>query len=317
METIETLGHGITRIDADYVRPALDAFYLLVENGRAAFIDTGTSHAVPRALEALARQGLTPDDVDYVMPTHVHLDHGGGAGALMAACQNAKLVVHPRGAGHLIDPTRLIAGSTEVYGADEMARLFGEIVPVPEARVIRSEDGMEVELAGRPLRLLHTEGHALHHYCVWDAASRGIFSGDTFGIAYRELDTARGAFIFATTTPTQLDPAAWLDTVDRLMALGPESVYLAHFGRVGDLARLADDLRTDLRAVRDLALAHAASDAPRAAIRADLAAHFLARLEAHGVAMPRDELLEFLAMDLDLNSQGLAVWLGRQAREKV
>ncbi len=314
METIATLDHGITRIDAGYVRPALDAFYLVVENGRAAFIDTGTSLAAPRALEALRQLGLTPDDVDYVMPTHVHLDHGGGAGALMAACPGARLVVHPRGAGHLVDPTRLIAGSREVYGASEMARLFGDIVPVAAERVIESADGMEIELAGRPLRLLHTEGHALHHYCVWDAASRGIFSGDTFGISYRELDSARGAFIFATTTPTQLDPAAWLATVDRLMALGPESVYLAHFGRVGDLERLADDLRTDLHTVRDLALAHAGAEDPRTAIRADLATHFLDRLAAHGVGMPREELLEFLEMDLDLNSQGLAVWLARQAR---
>ncbi len=317
METIETLDHGITRIDADYVRPALDAFYLMVENGRAAFIDTGTSLAVPRALQALERLGLTPADVDYVMPTHVHLDHGGGAGALMAACANARLVVHPRGAGHLIDPARLIAGSTQVYGAGEMARLFGEIVPVAAERVIESTDGMEIDLAGRPLRLLHTEGHALHHYCVWDVASRGIFSGDTFGIAYRELDTEKGPFIFATTTPTQFDPAAWRATVDRLMGLGPESVYLAHFGRVGDLARLASDLRTDLDAVRDLALAHADADDPQTAIRADLAAHFLARLDAHGVAMPRDELLAFLAMDLDLNSQGLAVWLARRSRKNA
>jgi glyoxylase-like metal-dependent hydrolase (beta-lactamase superfamily II) len=317
MQIIESLDHGITRIDAGYVRPALDAFYLVVENGRAAFIDTGTSLAVPRALQALEGLGLTAGDVDYVMPTHVHLDHGGGAGALMAACPNARLVVHPRGAGHLIDPARLIAGSTQVYGASEMARLFGEIVPVAAERVIESNDGMEVELAGRPLRLLHTEGHALHHYCVWDAASRGIFSGDTFGISYRELDTANGPFIFATTTPTQLDPVAWLATVDRLMALGPESVYLAHFGRVGELGRLADDLRTDLRAVRDLALEHAGAEDPQTAIRADLTEHFMARLAAHGVDMSRDELVEFLAMDLDLNSQGLAVWLTRQARKNA
>lgn len=314
MERIATLDHGITRIDADYVRPALDAFYLVVENGRAAFIDTGTSLAAPRALEALASLGLGRDAVDYVMPTHVHLDHGGGAGALMAACPSARLVAHPRGAGHLIDPTRLIAGSAEVYGADEMVRKFGEIVPVPAARVIESEDGMEIDLGGRPLRLLHTEGHARHHYCVWDAASRGIFTGDTFGISYREFDTARGAFIFATTTPVQLDPDAWLATVDRLMALDPDAAYLAHFGRVGELPRLADDLRDDLRAVRDLALAHADDPDPARGIRTDLEARFLARLAEHGVDWPREKVLEHLDMDLDLNAQGLAVWLARQRR---
>jgi glyoxylase-like metal-dependent hydrolase (beta-lactamase superfamily II) len=314
MKPIATLDHGITRIDADYVRPQLAAFYLVVENGRAAFVDTGTSHALPRALDALAQAGLTPDDVDYVMPTHVHLDHGGGAGALMAAFPGARLVVHPRGAGHLVDPTRLIAGSTAVYGEAEMARLFGEVVPVPAERVIESSDGMEVDLGGRPLRLLHTEGHALHHYCVWDAASRGIFSGDTFGISYREFDTGNGAFLFATTTPVQLDPDAWLETVDRLMALGPEGVYLAHFGRVGDLDRLAEDLCDDLRAGRDLALAHADADDPQGAIRAGLAERLVARLAAHGCTLPRDRVLDLLTMDLDLNSQGLAIWLARRAR---
>ncbi len=317
METIESLDHGITRIDAGYVRPALAAFYLVVERGRAAFIDTGTSHAVPRALEALARQGLAPEAVDYVMPTHVHLDHGGGAGALMAAFPSARLVVHPRGAGHLIDPRRLVVGSTAVYGESRMGALFGDIVPVAAERVVESADGMEIDLAGRPLRLLHTEGHALHHYCVWDAASRGLFTGDTFGISYREFDTARGPFLFATTTPTQLDPAAWLASVDRLMALGPEAAYLAHFGRVGDLARLADDLRDDLRAGRDLALAHADAADPVAAIRAGLEARFLDRLSVHGVTHSREALLGLLAMDLDLNSQGLAVWLERQTRKKV
>lgn len=314
MDPIVTLDHGITRIDAGYVRPGLACFYLVVENGRAAFIDTGTSHALPRALDALARLGLAPEQVDYVMPTHVHLDHGGGAGALMRAFPAAQLVIHPRGAGHMIDPARLIAGSTAVYGEAEMERLFGTIVPVPAARVIESSDGMEVDLGGRPLRLLHTEGHALHHYCVWDAASRGIFSGDTFGISYREFDTAAGPFLFATTTPVQLDPEAWLATVDRLMQLGPESVYLTHFGRVGDLDRLADELREDLRSVRDLALAHAGDADPQAAIRAGLETRFLERLAAHGVTLPRTQLLELLAMDLDLNSSGLAIWLARARR---
>ncbi|RLA35755.1 MAG: MBL fold metallo-hydrolase [Gammaproteobacteria bacterium] len=312
MNPIETLDHGITRIDSGYVRPALAAFYLVAENGRVAFIDTGTSHSLPLAVAALEQLGLERDQVDYVMPTHVHLDHGGGAGALMAAFPAARLVVHPRGASHLIDPARLIAGSTVVYGEKEMARLFGEVVPIPAERVIESMDGMEVDLGGRPLRLLHTPGHALHHYCVWDVASRGIFSGDTFGISYRELDTARGPFLFATTTPVQLDPDAWLATVDRLMALDPDAVYLTHFGRVGDLDRLANDLRDDLVFDRDLARAHRGDAEPAVAIRAGLQERFLARLEAHGCTLPRAELLELLAMDLDLNSQGLAVWLARQ-----
>jgi len=314
MEAIETLDHGITRIDGDYIRPGLAAFYLVVENGRGAFIDTCTSHSVPRALAALEAAGLDRGQVDWVLPTHVHLDHGGGSGALLRELPNARLVCHPRGAPHLRDTSRLVAGSMQVYGAAEMERLFGEVVAVPDERLVESEDGMELDLGGRTLTLLHTPGHALHHYCVWDAQSRGLFSGDTFGISYREFDTASGPYLFATTTPVQLDPDAWLVTVDRLVALEPEAVYLTHFGRLGNVGQLAAMLRSDLRRVRDLALAHADDPDPAAAIRRRLEIHFLGDLAEHGVSLSRSHILELLKMDLDLNSDGLAIWLKRRAQ---
>jgi glyoxylase-like metal-dependent hydrolase (beta-lactamase superfamily II) len=313
MDPIVTLDHGITRLDSGYVRPHLDAFYLVVEQGRAAIIDTGTTHSVPVALAALERLGLGRDQVDYVMPTHVHLDHAGGAGALLQELPNARLVVHPRGVRHLVDPSQLIAGSTEVYGAEEMQRAFGTIVPAPPERVIEGGDGLEIDLAGRPLRLLHATGHALHHYVVWDAASRGLFTGDAFGISYREFDTANGAYLFATTTPVQFDPEAWLASIDRLMAWGPEAVYLAHFGRVGDVARLADMLRRDLVRIRNQALAVAEADDPVAAIRTSLENNYLEDLAAHGATVDRARLHDMMAMDLDLNSRGIAIWLARQA----
>lgn len=308
------LGAGITRIDSGYVRPNLDAFYLLIENGRAAFIDTGTGRSVATAVAAVQAAGLAPEQVDYVLPTHVHLDHAGGAGGLMQAFPQAQLVVHPRGARHLIDPTRLIAGSVAVYGEARMQALFGEIVPVAADRVIEADDGLVLELGGRPLRFIDTPGHALHHYCVWDEATRGLFTGDTFGISYREFDLPNGPFIFATTTPVQFDPDAWLATVDRLMALQPEAVYLTHFGRVEGLDRLAADLRADLVDFRDLGLRHLLADDPYPAIRAEVEDHFLQRLERHGVSQTTEQQLELLAMDLDLNSQGIARWLKRRNR---
>ena len=312
MDPIVTLDHGITRIDGDYVRPGLAAFYLVVEHGRAAFIDTCTSHSVPRALAALRAAGLAPEQVDWILPTHVHLDHGGGTGALLRELPNARVVLHPRGAPHLRDPAKLVAGSTAIYGAAKMQEMFGEIVAVPDARLVESHDGMQVDLAGRQLTLLHTPGHALHHYCVWDPASRGLFTGDTFGISYREFDTANGAYLFATTTPVQLDPDAWLATVDRLLELDPSHVYLTHFGRLGDVRRLAMTLKHDLRRVREQALKHAGDPDPQAAIRRRLEVNYLGDLEAHGVSLARAQILELLRMDLDLNSAGLATWLRRR-----
>ena len=202
------LGHGIHVVDTGFHRDRFDAAYLMVHGGQVAIIDTGTNHAVPRLLATLAALGLATDAVDWVIPTHVHLDHAGGAGLLMQQLPSARLLVHPRGARHLIDPSALWAGATAVYGPEEMARSYGELVPVAAERVDTSHDGMTVTLAGRPLLLADTPGHARHHHCVWDAASRGWFTGDTFGLSYREFDTARGAWIVPTSTPVQFDPPA-------------------------------------------------------------------------------------------------------------
>ncbi|MGI9303292.1 MAG: MBL fold metallo-hydrolase, partial [Gammaproteobacteria bacterium] len=237
------LGHGITCVDTAYIRPALAACYLLVENAQAAFIDTGTNYTVPSLLELLAIKGVAREDVVYVMPTHVHLDHGGGAGELMRQLPNAELVIHPRGARHMIDPAKLTAGATAVYGEKEFRKSFGELVPVPESRVIVADDGFELDFNGRRLSFLDTPGHARHHYCVYDETSEGFFTGDTFGISYRELDGADGAFIIPTTPPTQFDPQAWCQSLDRLMSYEPRRMYLTHFGMVTGVPRLADDLR--------------------------------------------------------------------------
>ena len=170
---VDALPHGIHVVDTGFHRPRFDAAYLIVERGRAAFVDTGTNHAVPRLLAALAHVGLEPAAVDWLIVTHVHLDHAGGAGLLLRSLPNAKLVVHPRGARHLIDPAFLVAGATAVYGAAEMARSYGTIVGIDAERVLATADGMTLELAGRPLEFIDTPGHARHHHCIWDAASRG------------------------------------------------------------------------------------------------------------------------------------------------
>ena len=116
-------GNGIYCIDTGYARPQLAAMYLIVEKGHAAFVDTGSNDSVPNALEALAQLGLSVDAVDYVILTHIHLDHAGGAGLMMQKFPNAKLVVHPRGARHMAEPSKLIAGVTAVYGAEYVAKM--------------------------------------------------------------------------------------------------------------------------------------------------------------------------------------------------
>ncbi len=183
---------GIDLIDTGFQRPQFDASYLLIDAQRAAFIDTGTNTSVPRLLATLSARGLGPEAVDWVIVTHVHLDHAGGVGQLMQHLPHARLLVHPRGAPHLIDPTRLIAGAQAVYGEQAVTRAYGTLVGVASERVTQSHDGMTLQLGTRILQLFDTPGHARHHHCIWDARSQSIFTGDTFGLSYPELDTPKG-----------------------------------------------------------------------------------------------------------------------------
>ncbi|HNR91563.1 MAG TPA: MBL fold metallo-hydrolase [Dokdonella sp.] len=303
--------HGITRIDTGFFRDDFDAAWLIVEDGRAAFVDTGINASLPRLLGALEAKGLGVEAVDWVIPTHVHLDHAGGAGQLMRRLPNARLVIHPRGAPHMIDPTRLIAGASAVYGADEVQRTYGDIAPVPAKRVVEAPDGFTVDLAGRRLLCLDTPGHARHHLCVWDARSRSFFTGDTFGLSYREFDTANGAFILPTTTPSQFDPGELRSSIDRLCSYEPEAMLLTHYGRVTGVPRLAADLRTQIDAMAAIAREHKSATDRHERITSALADLYVSRALAHGVDMPPDAIRECLAMDIELNAQGLGIWVDR------
>ncbi|MDE2155518.1 MAG: MBL fold metallo-hydrolase [Xanthomonadaceae bacterium] len=301
--------HGIHTIDTGFVRPRFDAAYLIVEKGRAAFVDCGTNHSVPRMLDALGAAGLAAADVDWLILTHVHLDHAGGAGELIAQLPDAKLVVHPRGARHMIDPSKLWAGASAVYGEAVMEQTYGRLRPIPAERVVEAADGHVVDLAGRPLRCIDTPGHARHHNAIHDARANVCFTGDVFGLSYREFDTERGAFILPTTSPVQFDPDALHASIDCLVALKPAAMYLTHFNRVEEIGRLAGDLHEQIDAM--VALARAANQQPdrHATLVASLTGLYADRAAAHGWPGSRKDLLDLLDGDIELNAQGLAVWL--------
>lgn len=303
--------HGIHTIDTAFQRDHFDAAYLIVEQGRGAFVDCGTNHSVPRLLAGLQQADLAPGDVDFLIVTHVHLDHAGGAGLLMQHLPNATLVAHPRAAPHLIDPAKLIAGATAVYGEEEIQRSYGAIQPVPEARVRVVEDGETIVLAGRPLLSIDTPGHARHHHCLWDARSRCWFTGDTFGLSYRELDGPQGAFILPTTTPVQFEPSALKASIARMLAYAPDGMYLTHYGRVVDVPRLAQALYEQIDAMVAIADACEGRADRHRCIAAGLSALYLERAHALQVPLADEDVLRLLAMDIELNAQGLGVWLDR------
>lgn len=301
--------HGITAIDTEYHRPYFDASHLIVDGGQAAFVDTGTTHSVPMLLAGLEEAGLRPEDVTYVLLTHVHLDHAGGAGELMRHLPNAICIVHPRGARHMVDPTKLIAGTKAVYGEQAFREMYGEIPPIPAERVRESEDGMRLRLGERELTLFDTPGHAKHHYCIFDDRAHSVFTGDTFGVSYRELDTNQGEFVLPTTTPIHFDPDAFHASVDRIMGFEPNACFLTHYSRVTDLDQMAETLHREIDNFAAIAERNRDAEDRVSAIERDLISHLAERLAEHGVDDPDARARDTLGMDLNLDAQGLDVWL--------
>ena len=320
---LQPLDGGVFAIDTGFHRDDFDAAYLLVQQGRAAFVDTGTHFAVPRLLGALEALGLAREAVDWVIPTHVHLDHAGGVGSLMQALPGAQVLVHPRGERHMVDPSALWAGATAVYGEAEMARSYGVVQPVPADRVRSTHDGQALEWAGRKLQFADTPGHARHHHCLWDEATRGWFTGDTFGLSYREFDVpgpageAR-AWLLPTSTPVQFEPEALRHSVQRLLAREPACMYLTHYGRVTDVPRLGAlmlSLLDEMVALGErLRSADGGHEARHEALKTGLLDLYARSLAAHGCGHDRAQVAELLAIDVELNAQGMGVWLDRPTR---
>lgn len=306
--------HGIHTIDTGFVRPQFDAAYLVVHGGRGAFIDCGTNHSVPRLLAALADAGMDTSQIEWLILTHVHLDHAGGAGELMARLPNARLVVHPRGAKHMIDPSQLWAGATAVYGETVMEQSYGRLRPVPAERVVEAPDGHVVDLQGRLLRCIDTPGHARHHLAVYDAHANVCFTGDTFGLSYREFDTEQGPFILPTTTPVQFDPQALHASIDHLVGLKPAAMYLTHYGRVDGVQQLAVKLHALIDDMVAIAQEMVGSEDRHQRLVNALTALYAARTAAHGWRGDREALLHWLGTDIELNAQGLGDWLDRDRR---
>lgn len=304
------LDHGITQLDAEYITPGVAAVYLMQQGDQVAIIETGTALSVPTILTELEQRGLSAEHVAYVIPTHVHLDHAGGAGELMHVCANAKLVIHPYGARHMIDPSKLAAGTIAVYGEEKFKQYYGELKPVVEDRIIEAPDNFELDFNGRLLKFLDTPGHARHHFCVYDETSRGIFSGDTFGLSYPQLKTKQGPFIFPTTTPVQFDPQALKSSIDRLMSLQPEHIYLTHFGRITPTAEVVSQLKQGIDAFTAIALSEKENDNQRTERIAErMMGYLLQQLQKMNCEVAENVCREILQNDVVLNSQGLDYWL--------
>jgi glyoxylase-like metal-dependent hydrolase (beta-lactamase superfamily II) len=285
---------------------------LIESEGRAAFVDTANFEVMPQALAALEARGLGTDSVDYVILTHIHLDHAGGAGAMMEAFPNAKLVVHPRGARHMIEPTRLMAGVEGVYGKERARRMYGSLIPIAVERIIEAHDNTVLKLGSRELLCIDAPGHAKHHIAIVDRQSSGIFTGDTFGVSYRELDVGGRPLIFPSSTPIQFDPDEMRASIERMLSFEPDAVYLTHFSRLAPPAELGRKVLRLLDRYVDIALASSTAEDKTAVIRDGLTRLLLDEARHHGCRLGEQEILDIWHLDLELNAQGLAYWLEAQ-----
>lgn len=304
----------VVTIDCEYLRPRFAAAYLLVDDSadsgpEAAFVDNNTAHSVPLLLKALHAEGLSPEQVRYIIITHVHLDHAGGTSELMKACPRATLLAHPRAARHMIDPSKLVASARRVYGEDAFTRLYGAISPVPETRVRTVEDEERIPFAGGPpLRFFHTRGHANHHFCIDDPATHSVFTGDSFGLAYPVLQR-NGLFIFPSTSPTDFHHDEAVKSLERIVATGARQALLTHYGAVTDLTMAARQLREHLAfSQRTL------EEASRTGLTgAELDSFCMDRHRSFFREFARSKGLDLseedwdlLKLDLELNAQGVA-----------
>ena len=228
---------------------------------------------------------------------------------MMARFPSAQLVIHPRGARHMADPRRLADSAREVYGERRFCQLYGEILPVPEARMLVVDDGTRVCLGGRQLEIRHTRGHADHHFCIWDEASRGWFTGDSFGISYPWFRFPGGDYLLPATTPTQFDPGALLQTFGLLESYGPRRFFLTHSGELAYSSHLERLLSRQVAGYCRLATLHG-DDPPT--LRRALVDYSLEEVRPFHPDCSEEALRDMLAFDADLNAQGLAVWHRRQ-----
>ncbi len=305
------LDFGITCIDTEHMRKDFVAAYLIEDEGRAAFVDTGCYLSVPTLLATLDAKNIKRENVDYILLTHIHLDHAGGAGELIKYLPNATVYVHEYGAAHLIDPSKLRAGVIGVYGELFFKQFLGDLIPTPEDKVIIAKDGDTITLGNRILKFIDSPGHARHHVCIWDEKSQGLFSGDTLGVSYREFDTDQGELIFPPTTPVQFDPEVWKDTIKNLMSFKPKYAYLTHFNRIEFTQQSADMLIQHIDGFVEIAKTLKDQPNRHKAIKESLLNYLLDIATKHGVILDEVQQVKLFKGDLEICAQGLGVWLDK------
>ncbi len=296
-------GKGVYCVDLfEGGHPDRTCAYIVKDGGRAAIVETGAAPLSWRVLKSLETLGLSADAVEWIVLTHIHLDHGGGAGWLMENLPNAKVGVHPRGGRHLVDPSRLIAGARAVYG-DRFDSMFAPIVPIPADRVVEVPDGGTVAMStGRTFEIIHLAGHARHHFVAVDRTSDGVFTGDNAGVRYPWLSRYGFTPALPTTSPSEFDPPELEKTMDRLVNLGVKNYYFTHFscGTAAEVRECRNWIAGYVKLVKE-------TGADWEKLRGRFRQEITEALVRRGVPAGAPEL-KSLELDHEINAKGVALW---------
>jgi len=308
---------GIYTIETHYLqRDRFTGCYLLEDSGEAAIIEANTNHGVPGILAGLAEAGLKREQVKYVILTHIHLDHAGGAGELLRHLPNAQLLLHARGKRHLIDPEKLIDSVKLVYGEEKYRQYYGDILPVPKNRVLIGEDNQVITVGKRDISILEAPGHARHHIVLFDRQTGSLFSGDAFGIAYPRFAPGGKRFVFASTSPTQFEPETALATYEKISGLKPARILHTHYGaneQVDSAYRQLVDWVHFSMEIADRRYGQGLREEELfSALRDDLYTRFAEKIHGPGAPLSPEER-EFLFLDADLNAKGIAHYIQAKA----
>lgn len=297
---------GLWCIDLQFQgTPGVIAAWLLEGPDGLALVETGPSSTLPALRAGMAAAGHRLADVRDVIVTHIHLDHAGAMTHVAREAPDARIHVHPIGLPHLVDPARLWASASRIYG-DRMATLWGDAGPVDTARVAPVADGDTLRVAGRELRALHTPGHAGHHLALHDAARGLLFTGDAAGV--RAPGTG---YVCPPVPPPELDIALWDGAVTRLAGLGADRLALTHAGIVDDPSAHLARLVANLDAFRDLALDRLRAGADQETLTAAIHAAMVAGLAGASMGVDTDPALAIRQLELATPSYMAALGLTR------
>ena len=271
------LDDGVWMIDLGFQgRRGVVAAFLLAGGDELALIETGPASTLPALRAGIWAAGFDPARLTRLLVTHIHLDHSGAAGVLTRDLPDVVVHVHPVGAPHLIDPSRLVASAGRLYG-DRMDALWGEVAPIPAERIVALGDGETLSVAGRVLTAVFTPGHASHHVAYWDAVGGTAYTGDVGGVGM-----AGTGYVCPPAPPPDLDPEAWTTSVDRLRALGARRLVLTHGGPFADVGQHLDQLMPNLAELQELAAVALRGGADNAALTALIHDHMAAKLGNQG-----------------------------------